>query len=183
MDILAHGLWAGAAGKAAKLKEKSRIKLGIMVIFGIFPDFFAFAPAFIYMFASYLIPGVPKIEHPGPTHMEPATGNTLLILNITHNLYNISHSILIFFLVFLLALAIFRRPIWELSGWFVHIIMDIPSHSYDFFPTPFLWPVSEFKINGIHWGESWFMILNYSLIILAYLLVSFKKRNLTKKKA
>lgn len=65
-----------------------------------------------------------------------------------------------------------------MGGWLLHILMDIPSHSYDFYPTPFLWPISDFKINGFHWGTPWFMITNYSLIIISYLILYFlKKRN------
>jgi len=182
MDILAHGLWAGSAGKVVNIKKKEPLKLKWMVVWGIFPDFFAFAPAFIYMFASFVFPSIPKIEHPGPTHMEPATGNGLIISQLTHNLYNLSHSLFIFFAIFFIAYLIFRRPIWVMGGWLLHIIMDIPSHSYDFYPTPFLWPISDFKINGFHWGTLWFMITNYSLIILAYLVLYFIK-NRNKKKA
>jgi len=182
MDIFAHGLWAGAAGKAVNIKKKAPLKLKWMVAWGIFPDFFAFAPAFIYMFASFVFPSIPRIEHPGPAHMEPATGNGLIISQFTHNLYNIGHSLLIFFFVFFIAYLIFRRPIWVMGGWLLHILMDIPSHSYDFYPTPFLWPFSEFKINGFHWGTPWFMISNYSLIIIAYFILYWLKTRKVRKK-
>lgn len=179
MDILAHGLWAGAAGKATNLKKKRSLQLWLIAILGVFPDFFAFAPAFVYMFASFIFPSIPKITHPGPTHMEPATGNTLYILNLTHNLYNLSHSLIMFFLIFGLFWLVFKKPFWELGGWLLHIVMDIPSHSYDFFPTPFLWPVSDFKVNGVHWGTPWFMILNYSSIIIVYLALYWLKKKRT----
>ena len=184
MDVFSHGLWAGAASKAGNIKifKEKPLKTWRSVAFGVFPDVFAFAPAFIYMFASYIFPSIPKMDHPGPTHLEPATGNTLIISNLTHNLYNLSHSIIIFLLIFGLIWLIFRRPVFEMGAWLLHILMDIPSHSYDFYPTPFLWPFSDFKINGVHWGQSWFMITNYSLIILAYLIIYLlkKRKNLTK---
>lgn len=187
MDVFAHGLWAGAAAKASNLKitKEKPLKTWKMVIFGVFPDVFAFAPAFIYMFASFIFPQIPKIEHPGPSHMEPAHGNGLIISNLTHNLYNYSHSLIIFLLVFGLVWLILRRPVWEMGGWILHILMDIPSHSYDFYPTPFLYPVSNFKVNGVHWGTPWFMITNYSLIILAYVALYLynKRKNLTAPRA
>ncbi|MDQ1283780.1 MAG: hypothetical protein QG620_128 [Patescibacteria group bacterium] len=176
MDILAHSLWAGAAGKAVNIKKKKPLKVWVMAFFGFFPDLFAFAPAFAYMFASYIFPGIPKMYHPGPNNIEPATRDTLLISNLTHNLYNLSHSLIIFFLIFGLVWLIFKRPIWELGGWLVHILMDIPSHSYDFYPTPFLWPVSNFMINGTHWGTPWFIIVNYSLLIAVYFIFWIIKR-------
>jgi hypothetical protein len=188
MDVFAHGLWAGAASKTANIKifQKKPLKTWKTVVFGVFPDVFAFAPAFIYMFASYIFPSIPKMYHPGPGgQVEPATENALIISNLTHNLYNLSHSLIIFFLIFGLIWLIFHRPIWEMGAWLLHILMDIPSHSYDFYPTPFLWPVSDFKVNGVHWGTPWFMIINYSLIILAYIILHFAKKRgkLTKSKA
>lgn len=176
MDILAHGLWAGAAGKAVNLKKKEPLKLKWMVVWGIFPDFFAFAPAFIYMFASFIFPSIPKINHLEPGRAEPLVGNALFFNNLTHSLYNISHSLFIFFAIFAVAYVIFRRPVWVMGGWLLHILMDIPSHSFDFYPTPFLWPFSDFKINGVHWGAPWFMITNYSLILIAYLILYFLKK-------
>ncbi|OGI28700.1 MAG: hypothetical protein A2288_03860, partial [Candidatus Moranbacteria bacterium RIFOXYA12_FULL_44_15] len=171
MDILSHTLWVAAAGKAVNVKKKKPLKVWMMAIFGLFPDLFAFSPAFAYMFASYIFPTLPKMYHPGPNQIEPATGNTLFISNLTHNLYNLSHSLIVFFLIFGLIWLVFKQPIWEMGGWLIHILMDIPSHSYDFYPTPFLWPVSGFMINGIHWGTPRFMITNYSLIIAAYMIL------------
>jgi hypothetical protein len=176
MDILAHGLWAGAAGKAVNIKKKDPLKLRWMIVWGIFPDFFAFAPAFIYMFASFIFPSIPKMYHPGPDHMEPPAGNGLLIANLTHSLYNISHSLFVFLIVFALLYLIFKKPAWAMIGWILHILMDIPSHSYDFYPTPFLWPVSDFKINGVHWGTPWFMITNYSLLLATYLMLFYIRK-------
>jgi len=71
-----------------------------------------------------------------------------------------------------------RRVPWEVGGWLVHILIDIPSHSYKFYPTPFLWPFSEWKFDGWSWGAPIFMIINYSLIIGVYVLFYFvnKKR-------
>lgn len=178
MDILAHGLWAGSAGKAINLKKKGPLKLKLMVVWGIFPDFFAFSIAFSWMIGSYIFPFIPKLDHIGPSNMEPATQNGRFIFHLTHSLYSISHSLIVFFIVFGLFWLIFRKPVWVMGGWILHILMDIPSHSYDFYPTPFLWPVSDFKINGVHWGTPWFMITNYSLIVITYLvLYIWKKRN------
>jgi len=188
MEILSHALWAGAAGKAINLsaswRKKQPLKLKWMAFWGIFPDFFAFSPAFAYMFASYIFPSLPKMYHPGPNNIEPATENTLLISNLTHNLYNLSHSLIIFILIFGLIWLISKRPRWEIGGWMLHILIDIPTHSYQFYPTPFLWPISDFKINGTHWGSLQFELINYFLILSAYVLLWLIKRTaLTKPSA
>lgn len=63
-----------------------------------------------------------------------------------------------------------------MGAWFLHILMDIPTHTYRFYPTPFLWPVSDVKLNGFSWATPWFMIVNYSIIILIYLYFYLKKQ-------
>ena len=78
-------------------------------------------------------------------------------------------------LVFGIAFLIFRRPIWELGGWLIHILLDIPTHSYRFFPTPVFWPFSGWKFNGLSWATPWFLIVNYAAIIIIYLLLRRKK--------
>jgi hypothetical protein len=77
-------------------------------------------------------------------------------------------------LIFVLKKKIF----WELGGWFLHIVIDIPTHSYEFYPTPFLWPFSELHFNGFAWGNIWFEAINYSLILIVYLLLWRKRRKL-----
>ncbi len=80
--------------------------------------------------------------------------------------------LIIFVAVFAIVWFLLRRPVWELGGWFLHILIDIPTHSYKFFPTPFLWPVSDLKIDGISWGTQWFMILNYGSLLILYIVLS-----------
>jgi membrane-bound metal-dependent hydrolase YbcI (DUF457 family) len=91
-------------------------------------------------------------------------------------LYSISHSAVVFFAVFSIAFLIFRRPIWELGGWLFHILLDIPTHSYRFYPTPFLWPLSDWKFGGFSWATPWFLVLNYTAIIAVYLFHRKKNR-------
>lgn len=185
MDILSHALWAGAAGKGVNIKrieaKKKPLKIWLMAFFGLFPDFFAFAFSFAWYFGSRIFPFIPEISPMRPG-FEPVGQNSLFIWNLTHQLYNISHSLFVFLLVFGLVWYFRKKPLWEMTGWLIHILMDIPSHSYRFFPTPFLWPVSDFKIDGISWATPWFMITNYSLLLAAYLTLWFIKRNFSRAK-
>lgn len=177
MDIFAHGLWAGAAFKAINRKIKpTRINVRLSVFWGIFPDLLAFTPGFSWLLWNVLSGSLSISSLHRPSGVEPAPHDGLLIFRITSTLYNISHSALVFILIFGLVFLIFRRPVWELSGWLLHILMDIPSHSYRFYPTPFLWPVSGWKFNGYSWGQPWFMVLNYSAIIIAYILLHKNKK-------
>lgn len=49
------------------------------------------------------------------------------------------------------------------------VLLDIPTHSTDFFATPFLWPLSSYKFNGMSWGEPFIFFPNLILLISAYL--------------
>ena len=60
-----------------------------------------------------------------------------------HYLYNVTHSFVLFLAVFALLWLWTKRPVWELGAWGLHVLVDIPTHSFAFFPTPFLWPLSD----------------------------------------
>ena len=178
MDIFSHGLWAGAGAQAVNLKKEKPLRVWLAAVWGVFPDLFAFAISFVYLNSIRLTGGtVPRLVRPG--EIEPPIGQEPFIMRLTHHLYNISHSLLIFFVVFLLVVWFFRRPVWEMSAWLLHILMDIPSHSYAFFPTPFLWPFSDFKVSGIPWATPVFFWTNYALIGITYFvlwLVNYRKK-------
>jgi len=192
MDVFAHGLWAGAVAKAVNKnftiagKIKKPLKTWQMILWGIFPDIFAFALPFVWMFWNIAFGSLKFSDFPRPENIEPAVRDTLPVFNIASGLYNISHSLIIFIVIFGLIIFVnrfllppslkLRRIPWEISGWLLHILIDIPTHSYRFYPTPFLWPISEWKFNGFSWGTPWFLILNYSAIILIYWILRKKKK-------
>ncbi|MEK7097328.1 MAG: hypothetical protein AAB906_00600 [Patescibacteria group bacterium] len=181
MDIFSHGLWAGIVAKAANEssdsanKIKKPVRVWRMVFWGVFPDLFAFSLPFVWMFWNIIFGGLKFSDFPRPEAVEPAARDTLPVFQLASYLYNISHSLIIFIAVFAVVWLIWRRPIWEMSGWLLHVLIDIPTHSYRFYPTPFLWPLSEWKFNGFSWGTPWFIILNYSAIILVYWILRRKK--------
>ncbi|HEY7531274.1 MAG TPA: hypothetical protein VH681_00670, partial [Nitrospiraceae bacterium] len=61
-----------------------------------------------------------------------------------------------------------RRPLWGLSAWGLHVLVDIPTHSFAFFPTPFLWPLSTWKFDGWQWMTPTILVPNYVLLALLY---------------
>jgi hypothetical protein len=75
----------------------------------------------------------------------------------------------VFGVVFGIVWWVQKKPMMELLAWPLHILVDMPTHSSEFFPTPFLWPLSDFTINGISWGTPWIFIPNVVLIIVLYL--------------
>lgn len=176
MDIFSHGLWAGAAAKGINKKRESRLNIWQAALWGLFPDLFAFTPAFLGMFWLIFTGQMSFSEWPGRHGMgEPTAGNSTAAFQLAGHLYNFSHSIIVFALIFGLAWFLMRRPVLEMGGWLLHIIMDIPTHSYAFFPTPVFWPLFGWKFNGFSWATPWFLILDYSLLILVYWLLREKK--------
>lgn len=176
MDIIAHGLWSGAVYQAVKRKTKKPLNIGWAVFWGIFPDLFAFAIPFIWIWWSRFF-GNAAFSFPRPGISEPPVLNSPPFL-LAEKLYAISHSAIVFLVVFGIVYVIVRRPVWELGGWLFHVLIDIMTHTYRFFPTPFLWPISTFKLSGISWGAPWFMALNYgSIAVVYFFLYKFRKRN------
>lgn len=164
MDVFAHGFWAGAAGLAANRTSERRIPLRWAVWWGVFPDLFAFTPTFVLMFWLHWF-GNP----PAPlTRFGGGVRDLLPVFLQPHNLYLISHSLVIFTVLFLILWYVRKQPALVMLSWPLHILMDIPTHRAGRFGTPFLWPVSDYRFDGISWGQSWFMILNYSAIFAAY---------------
>lgn len=176
MDILSHALWAGAAYKAANKKAKNPLNVWLAGFWGIFPDLFAFAAGFAWLFGNMVFGDMSFADLPRPGEFEPAPQDTLPIFRLTSLLYSISHSVIIFFIVFGIVFVIFRRPIWVLGGWFIHILLDIPTHSYQFYPTPFLWPISDWTFDGFSWATLWFLIPNYAAIVIVFMLLRKKKK-------
>lgn len=156
MDILSHGLWGGLAVG----RENKKSFWGAFA-FGVFPDVFAFGLPFSHLVFSLLSGGA------GEVVTEHASGHPN-IPAYTYGLYDISHSLVVFLAIFLLVWAVRRKPLWEMSAWGLHIALDIFTHNDKFFPTPFLWPVSDFYVNGIAWGQPLIFFPNVALLAALY---------------
>ncbi len=159
MDIIAHSLWATALGKTWNGRARTRLRLLWFVFWTMFPDLFSFAPMVVAGLWAKLS-GAERIPH---IHSIGGVG-----------LYSLSHSLIIFAAAFALASLAFRRPVWAMLGWALHIAIDIPTHSR--YTTPFLWPVSGYRFTGIGWWEHWFIAANYSALAFVFLLMWFRKR-------
>lgn len=176
MDVISHGLWTTILARVVNKKTTKRLNSRFFVFMGVFPDLFAFAPLFGWLIYNLLFGGSQSSHLPEPEAIEPARGNSLLILELTPKLYTISHSLIVFFLVFGLLCLLKRRIILEMTGWLLHVLIDVPTHTYQFYPTPVLWPLSEWKFNGFSWAEPWFLVFNYSLLLIVFFWLKIKKR-------
>lgn len=176
MDIFSHGLWAGALAKGInnKLEKSKGSAPGLLsywkaFLWGVFPDLFAFTIPFIWGIYELATGQLRFSDFRPPDASEPPPLDSSWVLKLAHFLYNFSHSIVVFAAVVLLLWFLTRKFFWEMSGWLLHIIMDIPTHSYRFFPTPFLYPISGFKFDGYSWAHPLFLIVDYSALVIIYL--------------
>lgn len=165
MDIISHGLW-GSLG----FGRRSRKSFWVAFFFGIAPDLFSFG-----IFTATVWLGLVS----GP---DWAAGlpDPSLIPQYVHGMYNVTHSLIVFAAAFGLVWLIRKKPLYELSAWGLHILVDIPTHSDRFFPTPFLWPLSDVSVNGTPWSHPWIFIPNVTLLILLYLWFFVVKKRLAK---
>lgn len=188
MDIFSHAFWNVVAAKSANskikyFKKRKPINAIWSAVWGIAPDIFAFAPIFILSaIVIFFGPdGTTIFDIPHPSEVEPMTGNGFFIFKLTKIFYNIGHSVVIFAVVFAAMYFVFKRIRWEMMGWLLHIIIDIPTHSYKFYPTPVFWPLVKWKFDGVAWGTPWFLALNISaigLVFLFYFLHTHRKNKL-----
>lgn len=130
------------------------------------PDLFSFGPFFISAFLGY--DTLPSFAAGPPPESS--------IPGYVHALYPWTHSAVIFSLVFFSAWLPYRRPVWPMAAWGLHILYDIPLHSRDFFPTPFLWPLSSYTVNGWLWGSPWIFFPNLALLATLYVLFFICRR-------
>ena len=201
MDIFSHGLWAGAIAKGINNKNKKKTARGSgarlsywrTFFWGVFPDLFAFTIPFVALLWSLIAGGATLTQFRGPEDGGPAADTDSGLLGLAYHLYNFSHSIVIFLMVIGLIYIAHRfiapsrlklkRVPWEMLGWPLHILMDIPTHTYKFFPTPFLYPLFGIKLNGYAWAHPLFLLIDWAALLAVYLYLwrdSLRKRKIKK---
>ena len=151
MDTFAHAFWSYIIFHQSEY-------VWLAVLFGVLPDLLSWT---VFMF-------YPKKK--GFNWKKP---NFNLVPKWVFTLYGITHSFFVMAAVFLVVLLIFKTIPIYLFAWTIHVLIDIPTHTRDFLPTPFLWPFSKYAFPGISWGTKRFMIINYSLILLFLIYIYF----------
>lgn len=154
MDTLSHGLWGGIA-----FGRRNKRFFWLSFLVGVMPDLLSFG---LYTLGTW----TGFFDHPdwrSGQHPDPSA-----IPLFVHALYDYTHSLVIFGVVFGLVAWRRRAPWWPLSAWGLHILVDIPTHSSAFFPTPFLFPLSDYTFDGISWGHPFIFFPNVALLVGLY---------------
>ncbi len=154
MDFISHALWGGVSF-GRQYRNAFLLATGVSIL----PDLLTEG---LFMVLYLLgIGGMPGWENGHP--------NITDYPGFAQNLYNVTHSLLAFTVIFFVIWIVARKPIWLVAAWGLHILIDIPTHSKLLFPTPFLWPVSEFRVDGIGWDHPAILIADIILLSGAYL--------------
>lgn len=154
MDTFSHGLWGGLV-----FGRENKSEYWQAFGWGMFPDLMSFG---VFMAANLLVNEDRPDWSAGPPPMES-------IPEYVHVLYDISHSLVVFSVVFGLVFLIRRKVYWPMLAWGFAVLMDIPTHSKAFFATPFLWPISDWKFDGVSWSSPLILGLNFGGLLVGYL--------------
>lgn len=157
MDFISHGLWAGITSG-----RKNKRDFWKSFAWGAMPDIIPFSPMFIIGFYNMVF---------GSSSSFFGRPDIATIPSYVFDLYSVTHSYFTFLFVFLIFYLIYKKPNWLMIGWPIHITMDIFTHSKAFFPTPFLWPFSSYRFDGVPWSN-WFILIP-DVLILAILYLYF----------
>ena len=147
MDVFSHWLW----GMALTRKKISWTISGPM---GVLPDLLAFVPASI----NRMLNGEIRAERPDENSVTSD-------MPFAWEIYQWTHSLTIVAFLYCCAYYFLKsrgheRPAYMawifVLPWFFHILIDIPGHTIQFFPTPFLHPFSDLMFDGVRWSTWWF---------------------------
>jgi hypothetical protein len=175
MDIFAHALWAGAGiGLAHRRWPVKPAIAAATVALAALPDIPHFLPHLVWsMFGegTFDALGGYAIAVPG---QEPAMLPIVALLS--HHLHCVMHSAIVAGVITLWVWVV-RRSLWiPLLGWWSHIVIDIFTHSADYYPSPVFYPITQRGFDGIAWNTPWFMALNYTVLIFTWLWILLKTR-------
>ena len=156
MDTLSHALWGkGFFGYRGKPYWS--------LFFGVLPDLFSFG---IYYIITLLF---------NPQNI-PSRKPQFTDDHYIHTLYDFSHSLLIAAIcVGIVYIMINKNFAFAMLAWPLHILVDFPFHTAEYFPTPILfplgelWPILDIKFDGISWIEPYVLFPNFAGLIILYI--------------
>jgi hypothetical protein len=177
VDILAHALWAGAGVIVARRRWPIAPRTATTtVVLAALPDVAHLAPLL-----GWAIVGdgtlaklwTYSVAMPGQEPVMPP-----MVEMVAHHLHCTLHSAIVAGVVTLLLWRVLRRLWIPLLGWWSHIVIDIVTHSADFYPAPVLYPLTQRGFDGLAWNTPWFMVLNYTALAGAGLWLLLTHRRL-----
>lgn len=70
-----------------------------------------------------------------------------------------------------------HRPLLHaLLGWWLHLALDIPTHSREYYAVTVLYPFSEWSFDGVAWPTPWLLGVDWVLLVAAWAALAFTSR-------
>ena len=149
MDTISHALWGkGLFGYRGYGK--------LAIFFGAMPDLCSFGVLFFMrIIGNDFVSLAPRL------HEIP----TWIIFN-----YDITHSFVPAFICIYIVSKYNKEIAFAMLAWPFHILLDFPFHTKEYFPTKFLYPLTNYSIDGVHWSnpEVWFPNIAGIIILFIY---------------
>ena len=168
MDILAHSLWAGAGLAVARRHVVlSRRTVVATITLAALPDLIHLTPIIgWWLFGDGTLAALRAYSTALPGQ---ALGLPPLVEMLSHHLHCVMHSALVCGAVTGVLWAV-RGGLWiPLLGWWSHIVIDVFTHSADFYPSPVFYPITQRGFNGLAWNTPWFTAVNYAALAAVFL--------------
>ena len=176
MDILAHGLWVGlGAAWLHRRRPLNRRTTALAVGMAVLPDLGQLLPLVGLALSSHEGWAVLQAYARALPGQEPELSPSVAAL--THHLHCVMHSALVAGAVtgvLWLWLGRLWLPLW---GWWSHVLIDVFTHSADFYPSPVFYPLTYWGFDGLAWNTPWFMWANYGAMALVALLLFARRRS------
>ena len=163
MDIFAHALWTGVGMTLAHRRKPIPTRTVVLTVgLATVPDLLHLLPLIGWWLAgdgSLAAVQAYAVAAPGQEPQLPPLVNLW-----SHHLHCITHSAVVAGALTMLLWAVLRSLWIPLLGWWSHIVIDLFTHSADYYPVQVLYPLSERSFNGLAWNTPWFLLLNYALL-------------------
>jgi hypothetical protein len=163
VDIVAHALWAGIGVTLARRRWRITRRTAVITVgLAALPDVMHLVPIIAWWLlgdGTFATIKAYAIAVPGAEPTLPPLVNLL-----SHHLHCVMHSAIVAGAVTLLSWATLRFVWIPLLGWWSHIVIDVFTHSADYYEVPVLYPITERGLDGLAWNTPWFMVLNYAAL-------------------
>ncbi|MDP6907118.1 MAG: metal-dependent hydrolase [Candidatus Thalassarchaeaceae archaeon] len=177
MDVISH--WFMGSGVT-----QGRAKFWVAGSMGVLPDLLVFVPNTIIL----LLSGSSRPDVDDSTVTGDFGWYAWEAYQITHSLFWITIGFLFTWWYFEKkgvnqyfftnsSLSARDASFWLWLPWLLHILNDIPTHTKQFFPTPFVAPISDITFDGVRWSTPWVWFTNLAIILVIWGVVFYQKKN------
>jgi hypothetical protein len=165
LDIFAHALWVGIGLTVShRRRSLARNTALVTVALATLPDIAHGMPLIVWAIfgdGSFAKLWAYAFSLPGQEPVMPT-----LVASVAHHLHCIFHSAIVAGTITIILWKLVGKFWIPLLGWWSHIVIDVFTHSADFYGAPIFYPMTQRSFDGIAWNTPWFIALNYSTLAL-----------------